>query len=103
MKGKHRKLVIGLVVILIVIIALAAAAYIFTARIFTSRFYPNTTVNGFDASLKTAGAIEEEIRDKEEDYLLAVHDREDHVTYINGKDISYSYESKGEIQKQHGL
>ena len=99
MKGRHRKLVIILIVILIVIVALVSAAYVFTARIFTSRFYPNTTVNGFDASLKTAEDIEEEIRDREEDYLLAVHDRDDHVTYINGKDIGYSYESKGDVQK----
>ena len=99
MKGKHKKLVIVLVVILIVIVALVSAAYVITARVFTSRFYPNTTVNGFDASFKTAEEIEGEIRDKAEDYLLAVHDREDRVTYINGKDIDYSYDSKGEVQK----
>ena len=75
MKGKHKKLVIVLVVILIVIVALVSAAYVITARVFTSRFYPNTTVNGFDASFKTVEEIEGEIRDKAEDYLLAVHDR----------------------------
>ena len=99
MKGKHRKLVIALIVILIAIVALAAAAYIITARVFTSRFYPNTKVNGFDASFRTAQEVEEDIRDEEEDYLLAVHDIEDRVTYINGKDIGYSYDSKGSVQK----
>ena len=94
-----KKLVIGLIIFLIVIVAAAAAVYIGLARLFTSRFYPNTTVNGFDASFKTAEEIEDLIRDKEEDYLLAVHDREDRITYINGKDIGYSYDSKGSVQK----
>lgn len=94
-----KKVVIGLIIFLIVIAAAAAAAYIGLARLFTSRFYPNTKVNGFDASFKTAEEVEELIRDEEEDYLLAVHDREDRITYINGKDIGYSYDSKGTVHK----
>lgn len=99
MKRKHRKLIIALIVILVVIIALAAGLYAAAAHVFTSRFYPQTTVNGFNASFKTADEVEEMIRDQEEDYLLAVHDREDHVTYINGKDIGYTYEKAGDVQK----
>ena len=30
---------------------------------------------------------------------MAIHDREDRVTYISGKDIDYHYESEGSIQK----
>ena len=30
---------------------------------------------------------------------MAIHDREDRVTYISGKDIDYHYESDGSIQK----
>lgn len=99
MKGKHRKLVIGLIVFLVVVLALAAAAYFAAAHIFSSRFYPNTTVNGIDASLRTAEEVEEEIRDKAEDYLLAVHDREDRITYINANDIGYKYDSQGSVNE----
>ena len=44
-------------------------------------------------------AAEAKIKEEAEDYLLAVHDREDRVSYISGSDIDYHYESDGSIQK----
>lgn len=56
-------------------------------------------INETNFSLGTADTAEEKIKEDAEDYLLAIHDREDRVTYISGKDIDYHYESDGSIQK----
>ena len=39
------------------------------------------------------------MREEAEDYTIAIHDREDRVTYINAKDINYRYESDGAIAR----
>ncbi|MCR4672245.1 MAG: L,D-transpeptidase/peptidoglycan binding protein [Lachnospiraceae bacterium] len=77
-------------IILIVVLALIAAGYIFAARYFSDHFYPDTTINGKSYSFKTVEEVKKTITSAEQDYMLAVHDRDGGVRYINGPDIDYT-------------
>ncbi len=98
-KKKHSAVLIVLAVILILVLAVLIGGYIAIAHFFKTHYFPQTTINGYSASLGTAEAVEEKIRADAEDYMLAVHDREDRVTYINGDKIRYRYASEGEAAR----
>ena len=89
----------GLIIGISSVAVLLAAAYAGVGYYFHDHFYPGTVINETNFSLGTADTAEEKIKEDAEDYLLAIHDREDRVTYISGKDIDYHYESDGSIQK----
>lgn len=89
----------GLIIGISSVVVLMAAAYAGVGHYFHDHFYPGTVINETNFSLGTADTAEEKIKEDAEDYLLAIHDREDRVTYISGKDIDYHYESDGSIQK----
>ena len=89
----------GLIIGISSVAVLLAAAYAGVGYYFHDLFSPGTVINETNFSLGTADAAEEKIKEDAEDYLLAIHDREDRVTYISGKDIDYHYESDGSIQK----
>ena len=89
----------GLIIGISSVVVLMAAAYAGVGYYFHDHFYPGTVINETNFSLGTADTAEEKIKEDAEDYLLAIHDREDRVTYISGKDIDYHYESDGSIQK----
>lgn len=98
--GKNKKSVKkGLIIGISSVVVLLAAAYAGVGYYFHDHFYPGTVINETNFSLGTADAAEEKIKEDAEDYLLAIHDRKDRVTYISGKDIDYHYESDGSIQK----
>ena len=87
----------GLIIGISSVAVLLAAAYAGVGYYFHDHFYPGTVINETNFSLGTADTAEEKIKEEAEDYLLAIHDREDRVTYISGKDIDY--QSDGSIQK----
>lgn len=87
----------GLIIGIVSVLVLIGAVYIGIGFYFQSHFYSGTKINGTSFSLANAADAEEKIREDAEDYLLAVHDREDRVTYISGADIDYHYESDGSI------
>lgn len=87
----------GLLIGGISVLAAAAVIYIGVGVYFQSHFYPGTAINGTNFSFIDAQTAEERIREEAEDYLLAVHDREDRVTYIEGGAIDYFYESDDSI------
>ena len=89
----------GLIIGISSVVVLMAAAYAGVGYYFHDHFYPGTVINETNFSLGTADTAEEKIKEDAEDYLLAIHDRADRVTYISGKDIDYHYESDGSIQK----
>ena len=76
----------GLIIGISSVVVLLAAAYAGVGYYFHDHFYPGTVINETNFSLGTADAAEEKIKEDAEDYLLAIHDREDRVTYISGKD-----------------
>ena len=89
----------GLIIGISSVVVLLAAAYAGVGYYFHKHFYTGTVINETNVSLGTAEAAEEKIKEDAEEYLVAIHDREDRVTYISGKDIDYHYESDGSIQK----
>ena len=89
----------GLIIGISSVVVLLAAAYAGVGYYFHDHFYPGTVINETNFSLGTADAAEEKIMEDAEDYLMAIHDREDRLTYICAKDIDYHYESDGSIQK----
>lgn len=89
----------GLIIGIVSVLVLIAAVYIGIGFYFQSHFYPGTRINGINFSMADAETAEDKIREEAEDYLLAVHDREDRVTYISGEAIDYQYESDGSIAR----
>lgn len=89
----------GLIIGIVSVLVLIAAVYIGIGYYFQSHFYPGTEINGINFSMADAETAEDKIREEAEDYLLAVHDREDRVTYISGEAIDYQYESDGSIAR----
>ena len=97
--SKRRKgPVIALVIVLIILAALACG-YLFAAHYFQSHFYPRTTINGDDVSLKSVEEVEKSLADSAGSYILAVHDRDERVTYIKADQIDYAYASDGSVAK----
>ena len=89
----------GLMIGISSVVILLAAAYAGIGYYFHDHFYPGTVINDTNFSLGTADAADEKIKEEAEDYLLAIHDRDDRVSYISGSDIDYHYESDGSVQK----
>ena len=99
MAKKKKSVKKGLIIGISSVVVLLAAAYAGVGYYFHDHFYPGTVINETNFSLGTVEAAEAKIKEEAEDYLLAVHDREDRVSYISGSDIDYHYESDGSIQK----
>lgn len=96
-RKKKKTMRTGILIGLGSVLVAAAAAYIGVGVYFQSHFYPGTRINEMNFSLSDVENAEEKIRAEAEDYILAVHDREDRVTYINASDIDYHYESDGSV------
>ena len=78
-KSRRKAGKIALIVILC-ILAACAAAWFGAARFFKDHYYPRTSINGQDISLKDEAAGEELLKKQAEDYVLAVHDRDGRVS-----------------------
>lgn len=74
-------------IILIAIIAAAVVAYIVVSLYFSRHFMPNTTVNGVNASGKTAAAVEKELKSEVPDYRITLKERNNKTETINGTDL----------------
>ncbi len=94
---KHSALKVGVIVVLILLVLLVVGAWYGVSVFFRTHFYPQTTINGMSVSLADVENVEDRLGAEAEDYLLAVHDREDRVTYINASDIDYHFESDGAV------
>lgn len=96
-RKKKKTMRTGILIGLVSVIVVIAAVYIGIGVYFQSHFYPGTKINEMNFSLSDVETAEEKIRTEAEDYILAVHDREDRITYINAADIDYHYESDSSI------
>ena len=97
-KSRRKAGKIALIVILC-ILAACAAAWFGAARFFKDHYYPRTSINGQDISLKDEAAGEELLKKQAEDYVLAVHDRDGRVSYFNAGDFDYTYDSDGTARR----
>ena len=89
MAKKKKSVKKGLIIGISSVAVLLAAAYAGVGYYFHDHFYPGTVINETNFSLGTGEAAEAKIKEEAEDYLLAVHDIEDRVSYISGSDIDY--------------
>ncbi len=87
----------------IAVIALYAAFGIYYSR----HFFPKTTIGSIVCGNQTADSLEAENIKNAKEYSLAIRDRKDSVFTIQGADISYEYNTKGEeaslLKKQNGF
>ncbi len=79
------------------VFAVFAVVYIAVGVFFGSHFYPETSINGINVSFCDEEGAQEKIRDDAEDYMLAVHDRNDVVMYVTADAIDYRYEPDGSV------
>ena len=77
------------IIITVIIVFFAMAGYAGMSYYYSDRFFRGTTINGINCSGKTSEEAEQAVAKKAEDYLLAVHDREDRVSNISGSEIEY--------------
>lgn len=80
------------------VLVVSAAAYGGLSMQYREKFFPNTTINGKDASGKTVEQVEQMIADDISDYVLTLHGREDLEVQINGRDISLHPEFDGSLE-----
>ena len=82
--AKKKSVKKGLIIGISSVVVLLAASYSGVGYFFLYHFFLVTVINETNFSLGTGEAAEAKIKEEAEDYLLAVHDREDRVSYISG-------------------
>lgn len=74
---------------------------------YTRHFFPKTTIGSIVCGNQTADALEAENIAGAKKYTLTIRDRRDSVFTIQGNDISYEYNTRGEeaalLKKQNGF
>lgn len=79
----------------LVVIVAAAAMYGLTGRKYQEVFYPNTLINGLDASGKTVKEVEQYINAGMEGYILTLELRDGKTAQIDGREIGLHAEYDG--------
>lgn len=74
-----------------VILGVFLIAYIVRAQTFNTRFFPNTYINGINASFKTPDEVKELIRQEIEVYRLEIKSRENEATIVSGKELGVRF------------
>ena len=100
-KKKKKKFPVWQIIVLI--LALAAAAlvgvFLYIASTYEDRFIEGTYINGIYAGDKGVEEIEQEIRQRVEDYSIEVTFRGGAKETITGQSIGYEYVSSGGVAK----
>lgn len=81
--------------VLLVIIVVAAGVYGWMGQKYQEVFYPNTIINGLDASGKTVEEVERYINAGMEGYLLTLELRDGGTAQIDGREIDLHAEYDG--------
>ncbi|MCR5666702.1 MAG: L,D-transpeptidase/peptidoglycan binding protein [Eubacterium sp.] len=93
--------------ILILIVIILAAIYVGISIYFSTHFFPNTTVNGEEASKMTADEVDSVLRAAADNYVLTITDRDGNDYELVGADFDYSYSlpdsSKTLLKEQSGF
>lgn len=72
-------------------------AYVARAQTFNTKFFPNTYINGIDASYKTPDEIEQIIRDEIANYSLRIKSRGNEDEIFKGADVGLRYVSDNSV------
>lgn len=85
-------------IVLGVILGLILAVYFGFSVFFMSHFTFNTTVNGVDVSLMSAGDVDAHLATEISAYTLQIEAREDQGVVIHGDQIDLNYVSDGQME-----
>lgn len=81
------------------VLAVLAVIFFVVANSYRGHFLNRTTVNGVDASGKTAEEVSVALEERGRNYKLTLKEREKQEESITGEDISLSYGDQGDVQK----
>ena len=95
-KPKRTGLYLGALAMLL---AVVVVLYLTIANSYQDRFLNRTTVNGIDASGRTAEEVSKALDERAKNYTLTLKEREDAEESITGADIDLSYGDQNDVQK----
>lgn len=87
--AKHKK---RLLIAASILLVFAVSAYLIRARDFQTKYFPNTTINGIDASYKTPNEVRALIREEIGLYQLNLKSRENEDIRLSGPELGLKYE-----------
>lgn len=82
-----------------VLLVACSAAYVGISQRYKTRFFPNTQINGVDASGKTAAEVQDLISAGVDGYTLTIEERNEQEESIAGGDIKIHAEFDGSLEK----
>ena len=82
-----------------ILLVAAGGAYVGMSQKYKTRFFPNTQINGVDASGKTAAEVQELISEGVNGYTLTIDERNNQTETIAGTDIKLHAEFDGSLEK----
>ena len=94
-----RKLLLRVCLITAGFLLLAAGIYVWQGRKYRQVFFPNTIINGLDASGKTVAEVEKTITDEMNGYVLTLEKRDGGTEQIDGREIGLHPEFDGTLEQ----
>lgn len=82
-----------------ILLVAAGGVYVGMSQKYKTRFFPNTRINGVDASGKTAAEVQELIAEGVNGYTLTIDERNNQTETIAGTDIKLHAEFDGSLEK----
>lgn len=82
-----------------ILLVAAGGVYAGMSQKYKTRFFPNTRINGVDASGKTAAEVQELIAEGVNGYTLTIDERNNQTETIAGTDIKLHAEFDGSLEK----
>lgn len=82
-----------------ILLVAAGGVYVGMSQKYKARFFPNTQINGVDASGKTAAEVQELISEGVNGYTLTIDERNNQTETIAGADIKLHAEFDGSLEK----
>ena len=82
-----------------ILLVAAGGVYAGMSQKYKTRFFPNTQINGVDASGKTAAEVQELISEGVNGYTLTIDERNNQTETIAGTDIKLHAEFDGSLEK----
>lgn len=93
---KGKKILSG---VLIVSILAMAGVYTVMANTYKTKFFPNTIINGVDASDKTVEEVRQEIERQLDGFESAISSRDNNAEIIKGSDVGLAYVYDSSLDK----
>lgn len=97
--GSGKRIALTAAFVFLCIIVASAAAYLYLSRQYRTIFFPNTVINGLDASGKNVEQVKEMIQSGMEGYSLTLETRDGKREEIAGADINLHSEYDGTLEQ----